>query len=342
MADDASHFSASRLLAVIQMLLSAQELEDVRAAIGHGSRLVVRFGTLSLYEMVISAGVPGSDGMEVTFRRGEELPSWARAVEELLRDRVSMTGRTASTLDRFAVEHEQALADAYLAHDGLCLARPLRVYGEFVGVLVLHIEERTALTDAEFDSLRRFVEFAAVALFNARTRAELRGFAYSDPLTGLANRRRLEVEFARLQGTQLSLLLVDFDGLKAVNDSLGYHRGDALIAAVGERLASSAQPGEIVVRYGGDEFVVVMPGLTRDAALARAEQLTRTLDELSLPSDLGALFRGASVGYAAAGAGDDLWQALDRASSEMRSRKRRRKTDRERLDDEGAAELRFG
>jgi diguanylate cyclase (GGDEF)-like protein len=342
MADDASDFSASRLLAVLQMLLSAQELEDVRAAIGHGARLVVRFETLSLYEVVAPDGLAGSGGLEATFRRGEELPSWSRSVEELLRDRVSKTGRTASTLDRFAVEQEQALADAYLTHGGLCLARPLRVYGGFVGVLVLHFGGRTALADAEFDSLRRFVEFAAVALSNARTRAELRGFAYSDPLTGLANRRRLEVEFGRLQGSRLSLLLIDFDGLKAVNDALGYHRGDALIAAVGDRLASSAQPDEFVVRYGGDEFVVVMPGVPREGALARAEHLTEILDQLPLPDDLSALFRGASVGYATAGDGDDLWQALDRASAEMRSRKRRRKTDRQLLDDEGTAELRFG
>jgi diguanylate cyclase (GGDEF)-like protein len=342
MADDASDFTASGLLAVVQMLLTAQELEDVRAAIGHGARLVVRFETLSLYEVVSADGFGGSGGVELTFRRGEELGSRARAVEELLRERVSKTGRTASTLDRFAVEHEQVLADVYLDRGGLCLARPLRVYGGFVGVLVLHFAGRTALADADFDMLRRFVEFAAVALSNARVRAELRGFAYSDPLTGLANRRRLEVEFARLQGSQLSLLLVDFDGLKAVNDSLGYHRGDALIAAVGERLATSAQPDEFVVRYGGDEFVVVMPGMTREGALTRAEQLTRILDGLPLPEDLAALFRGASVGYATASAGDDLWQALERASAEMRSRKRRRKTDRELLDDEGAAELRFG
>jgi diguanylate cyclase (GGDEF)-like protein len=342
MADDASDFSASRLVAVLQMLLSAQELEDVRAAIGHGAGLVVRFETLSLFEVVGADGVAGSGAVEATFRRGEELSSWARAVEELLRDRVSKTGRTASTLDRFASEQEQALADAYLRRGGLCLARPLRVYGGFVGVLVLHFAGRTALADADFDSLRRFVEFAAVALSNARTRAELRGFAYSDPLTGLANRRRLEVEFARLQGSELSLLLVDFDGLKAVNDSLGYHRGDALIAAVGACLASSARPDEFVVRYGGDEFVVVMPGVSREGAVARAERLTRTLDELPLPDDLAALFRGASVGYATASTSDDLWHALDRASGEMRSRKRRRKTDRTLLDDEGASELRFG
>ena len=334
MSDHAIDRSQSGLLAVIQMLLSAQELEDVRAAVAHGAKLVCRFDTLSLYE------VTASGRLDRTLRRGNELAPGATAVEDMLAGRVAKTSRTGSTLDRFADEHEQALADGYVSRHGLCLARPLQVYGEFVGVLVFHFESRTALPDIEFDSLRRFVEFAAVALSNARTRAELRGFAYSDPLTALANRRRLEVEFARLQGTPLSLLLVDFDGLKAVNDSLGYHRGDDLIKAVATKLGAGASPDEFVVRYGGDEFVIVLPGVSRESAVQRAEELTARLDRLTLPEDLATLFHGASVGYATAAAGDDLWEVLDRASVEMRSRKRRRKTDRELLASEDT-DLRF-
>jgi diguanylate cyclase (GGDEF)-like protein len=334
MSEHALDRSQSGLLAVIQMLLSAQELEDVRGAVAHGAKLVCRFDTLSLYE------VTASGRLDLTLRRGNELAPNATAVEDMLAGRVAKTSRTASTLDRFVDEREQALAHGYVGRHGLCLARPLQVYGEFVGVLVFHFEGRTALQDTEFDSLRRFVEFAAVALSNARTRAELRGFAYSDPLTGLANRRRLEVEFARLQGTPLSLLLVDFDGLKAVNDSLGYHRGDDLIKAVATKLGAGGSPDEFVVRYGGDEFVIVLPGVSRESAVQRAEELTTRLDRLTLPEDLAGLFHGASVGYATAAAGDDLWEVLDRASVEMRSRKRRRKTDRELLGED--TELHLG
>ena len=87
---------------------------------------------------------------------------------------------------------EQRLADAYAREHGLCLVRPLQVYGELLGVLAFHFGGRRTLLHGEFDMLRRFVDFAAVALANAQTRAELRNFAYSDPLTGLGNRRRLE------------------------------------------------------------------------------------------------------------------------------------------------------
>jgi diguanylate cyclase (GGDEF)-like protein len=116
-----------------------------------------------------------------------------------------------------------------------------------------------------------------------------------------------------------------------VNDTLGFDRGDELIRAVGVVLAASAEPDEFVVRYGGDEFVVVMPDTGHDAAVRRAEELTTILDGMTLPPDIAALFHGASVGPATATADEDLWDVLRRASAEMRSRKRRRKTDRELL-----------
>ena len=93
-------------------------------------------------------------------------------------------------------------------------------------------------------------------------------------------------------------------------------------------LAANADPGESVVRYGGDEFVVVLPTAGREAAARRAEELTTILDGIELADDLAPLFRGASVGAATATAGEDLWEALRRANTEMLFRKRRRKTDR--------------
>jgi len=308
---------------MLQILLAAEGVDDVRAAVAHGARLISPYDTLSVYE------VPESSTLELTLRRGQELGPSAGAVEALLCGKTGKTGKTGSTLDRFVNEHDQALVDEYMRRQGLCLSRSLHAYGEFIGVLVFHYPNRSALAEVEFDALRRFVDCAAVALSNARTRSDLRNFAYTDPLTGLANRRRLESEFASLAGTQLSLLLIDFDGLKSVNDTLGYERGDALIATVGEKLLGSANPGELVVRLGGDEFVVIMPNLTGEQARIRAEEMTRILDRLALPEDLERLFHGASVGPATAEAGEGPWEVLRRASAEMRSRKRRRKTDRE-------------
>jgi len=323
MADPAVDASPSALLAVIQMLLSARALDDVRAAVARGAWLISRYDSLELRE------VQASGALEATLQDGQDLGAGARAVEELLCAKVRALGRTASTLDRFASSEEQSVANDFMRRYGLCLVRPLHAYGEFIGLLVLHFANRTALGDAEFDALRRFVDFAAVALSNARGRSELHSFAYTDPLTGLANRRRLDDDLASLRGSRLSLLLIDFDGLKAVNETLDYDRGDELIAAVGVRLAAAATPDEFVFRYGGDEFVVIMPDAESAAARTRAEEMTAALDQLELPEELARLFHGASIGWATAEPGEDPWEILRRAGAEMRSRKRRRKTDRD-------------
>lgn len=322
MMSSAADNSSPALLAVVQMLLSAQGTDDVRAAAAHGARVISDYSTLSLYETK-------QDGtLSLTLRSGAELGPGAKAVEELLCEKTGKRGRPTSTLDMPPDEHERLVVSDYTARSCLCLARPLHAYGEFTGVLALHYTDRVVLPTPEFDALRRYADFAAVALLVARTRAELREIAYSDALTGLANRRWLELEFARMQGSEVSLLLIDFDGLKTVNDTLGFDRGDALIKAVATRLAACALPDESVTRYGGDEFVLVMFKAGRERAARRAEEVTAVLDDVSLPADLARLFRGASVGPATAAAGEDLWEVLRRASVEMRSRKRRRKTDR--------------
>jgi GGDEF domain-containing protein len=88
-----------------------------------------------------------------------------------------------------------------------------------------------------------------------------------------------------LRDSELSLLLIDFDGLKGVNDALGYDRGDALIAAVGMALAANVNEGELAARLGGDEFVVVLPEAM--GACAEAGRGTdRGARRVAVPGDL--------------------------------------------------------
>ncbi len=311
------------LTVMIQLLLAADGLDDVRAATAHGALVLSSYDALTIREVAIS------QSLEVVLRCGHELDPEAQALEQHLCEEASETRRSVSTLDRLQNEEAQGLAERYAREYGLCLTRPLLAYGDLVGVVSLHYRGRAALVDAEFDALWRFVDCAAVALYNGRVRKDLRDFAYTDPLTGLASRRWLDLELSHLREAELSLLLIDFDGLKAVNDSLGYERGDVLIAAVGATLAASVQEGELAARLGGDEFVLVLPNMGKRNARTRADELTRTLDGLSLPPDLGPLFQGASIGAATAHPYEDPRQALSRAAAEMRSRKRRRKSDRE-------------
>ena len=127
------------------------------------------------------------------------------------------------------------------------------------------------------------------ALDNAAFAAEETRMAYSDPLTGLGNRALLAAEVARAQrmargGGRLSLLLLDLDGFKAVNDSLGHEAGDRLLVRLARRLAATVGPDDVVARLGGDEFAVLVedeaPGAglrTAQPAAGRARRAGRVL-----------------------------------------------------------------
>jgi diguanylate cyclase (GGDEF)-like protein len=109
------------------------------------------------------------------------------------------------------------------------------------------------------------IVFGGRELLNTRIRSallhRLHEEATADPLTGLANRRVLQAQMARLQhGEPWCLLTVDLDGFKDVNDLLGHATGDKLLAAVAHRLTAAVPAGALVARLGGDEFAVLLPG----------------------------------------------------------------------------------
>ena len=113
---------------------------------------------------------------------------------------------------------------------------------------------------------------------------QLRHLALHDPLTGLPNRAYLVQHLDALadgntarEPRPFALLLLDLDGFKQVNDTLGHPAGDRLLVEVGRRLAQSVRSGDLVARLGGDEFVVVARGADERAALALAERIAREL-----------------------------------------------------------------
>nr|WP_239131057.1 sensor domain-containing diguanylate cyclase [Actinoplanes nipponensis] len=159
--------------------------------------------------------------------------------------------------------------------------------------------------------------------------AQLTRQAYHDPLTGLPNRTHLrdraeqEVRNARTTGGRLALLLLDLDGFKRVNDTVGHHAGDALLQAVGLRLEAGLRGRDLVARLGGDEFAVLLTGdPDRDSALAAAGRLHARLAE---PYDIDQreVRVGASIGVALLGEhGGDLPTLMRAADAAMYEAKR--------------------
>jgi diguanylate cyclase (GGDEF)-like protein len=120
-----------------------------------------------------------------------------------------------------------------------------------------------------------------------RREAKARRLAGLDELTGLCNRRVMlqslgtAIEAAGQSGSRVGLLFIDLDGFKAINDDYGHATGDSLLAAAGARIASRARKIDIVCRYGGDEFVVVLPGVPDSCAVLHIADQIRA--HLALP-----------------------------------------------------------
>ena len=149
-------------------------------------------------------------------------------------------------------------------------------------------------------------EVAARTAELAAKQQELQWLAATDELTGLANRRRFfEVARQELQRlsrspaeARLALLLLDLDGFKQINDTLGHNAGDAVLRAVGGILSGAVRATDTVARFGGDEFAVILPMTDRQGATLVATKLIRAVQELRVPWEGRQLSVSLSVGLA--------------------------------------------
>ena len=146
---------------------------------------------------------------------------------------------------------------------------------------------------------RTAITFREVRAFN-----EVREQARTDELTGLPNRRALLEDARRVLGTATArhpaaLLLLDLDGFKEVNDSLGHHAGDSLLRQVGPRLRGALRGSDTLARLGGDEFAVLLPDATLDDAQRTAERLRELLQQPFLVEGT-RLHVGVSIGVSTA------------------------------------------
>ena len=200
------------------------------------------------------------------------------------------------------------------------LAAPVHIEGRTAGSLVTVTKSDDADVDDWRATLTAFAEQASVALTDARTVEAMRD-AYQDPLTGLPNRAlfmdRLKgsLQSAVRHGTHVTVLFIDLDRFKDVNDSLGHAAGDELLAWFADRLRESVRGEDAAARLGGDEFAILLEQTAGDGAGRAVAK--RLLHALRNPLRLAGreVFVSASVGIAAsgscAGTADELLRNAD-------------------------------
>jgi diguanylate cyclase (GGDEF)-like protein len=171
---------------------------------------------------------------------------------------------------------------------------------------------------------------AAAAAIDHRNKmdSQLQQLAVTDPLTGLANYRHLthsvdrQIQRAKDSGQPFALILLDVNNLKIINDQLGHNVGSRLLVRLADALRASCRVTDLIARYGGDEFAVLLPGCDEEAARAQVARVQE-----ALAADAGSPPIAASLGVAVYPRdGDSCDELLDRADAELYVMKARSKT----------------
>lgn len=176
------------------------------------------------------------------------------------------------------------------------VAVPLKVQEKIVGILYLDDFVPRVFATEQLHMLSVLASFASMSIDNARLHREMCQLASTDGLTGLYNHRifsqMLQEELSRAQRHNLPLALVmfDVDDFKRFNDSYGHPVGDQVLVAVAEILGETLRKCDIAFRYGGEEFIAILPETPAEPAVLVAERIRQTIETQSrrhLPDSIG-------------------------------------------------------
>jgi diguanylate cyclase (GGDEF)-like protein len=173
---------------------------------------------------------------------------------------------------------------------GSIIGIPLTFSNSIVGVMNLSRTIIGKFTRAELRLLGLLADHAAVAISNARLHKMMMDMANTDSVTGLPNRRALderlqeEFRYAQRMNSQFSVVMMDVDGFKKVNDTLGHTKGDSVLHSVFNYLADKMRSSDFLARYGGDELTLVMRQTGQEVAEIVTRKLIDLMKEYDFPS----------------------------------------------------------
>ncbi len=202
----------------------------------------------------------------------------------------------------------------------LCV--PMVAQGETLGVVSIVCEEEAAYLAVQqrMDGVRQLLQLTGMAVASLNLRTRLENQSIRDGLTGLFNRNFMQVALSRelsraaREQTTLAVLMLDVDHFKCFNDTHGHGAGDAMLQSIAEAFTCSVRKEDIVCRYGGEEFAIILPGMTEEAASERAEAIRRSVSKLRIP------LRNAPLGSASVSIGMAFYPS-DAAEGEALLRK---------------------
>ena len=325
-----AHREIYALYEIAQAMGSSLGVSDTMALISSKLSNIVPFSCCALFlynddtetlRCRFATGVESDTIQQLTIRNGHGLTGWvARNRRPLVNARPSAD-----------LEAAGQPSDRTTLHSALVC--PLLFNERFIGTISVYHTEPSVYTDDHRRLLDRISEQAAAVIYNSMVFEQTQEDSLTDPLTGLPNTRsmfmHLTRELARAERlkSEVSLLVMDLDNFKEINDTFGHHVGDRALRDIATVLRAGIRPYDVCVRYAGDEFIVVLAGCGADEAERKRLELQRAVDGLQFEARPGQMLPLAiSVGAAVFPHDGNTYETLlATADSRMYRDKTRRK-----------------
>jgi diguanylate cyclase (GGDEF)-like protein/putative nucleotidyltransferase with HDIG domain len=309
-----AHREIYALYEIAQAMGTSLGVSDTMALISAKLTNLVPFACVALFlydeetETLRCRFATGTDAdviQQITVHSGEGLTGWvARNRRPLVNARPS-ADLEAAGLSQLATSLQSAL---------VC---PLMFSERFIGTLSVYHTEPAFYRDDHRRLLDRVSEQAAAVINNSMLFEQTQEDSLTDPLTGLPNTRflfmHLTRELARAERlkAEVSLMVMDLDHFKEINDNHGHHVGDRALCEVARVLRAAIRPYDICVRYAGDEFIVVLSGCSADEAEHKRQELQTAIDEVYFEARPGKRLQlGISIGSAVFPQDGESYEAL--------------------------------